>query len=186
MGLLDISSFFTGLIINLLLVSLVCYYFKQKYENLEAAQIEQAKVLYDLLKEVKNTNNTPTNGVISQFCMNEQDNQSELSESSAEEENNVELLVDEEISDDIIEEKKQINIDDEDLEYNKMNVRALRDLLQERDIYTNNKMKKNELIVLLTNKKSLIVDLAFENEDVELKNKVEDEVDKEKNEEIIE
>ena len=51
-----------------------------------------------------------------------------------------------------------------------MNVKTLRDLLQERNIRTNNKMKKNELISLLTNKKSLIVDLAFENEDVELNN----------------
>ena len=51
MGLLDISGFFTGLIINLLLITLVCYYFKRKYENIESAQMEQAKVLYELLQK---------------------------------------------------------------------------------------------------------------------------------------
>jgi hypothetical protein len=45
------------LIINLLLIALICYYFKRKYENLEIAQNEQAKVLYQLLQQ--NTNVQP-------------------------------------------------------------------------------------------------------------------------------
>ena len=49
-SILDISSFFIGMIINLILVSLMCYYFKRKYEILESAQTEQAKILYDLLR----------------------------------------------------------------------------------------------------------------------------------------
>jgi hypothetical protein len=49
-SILDISSFFIGMIINLILVSLMCYYFKRKYEILEAAQTEQAKILYNLLR----------------------------------------------------------------------------------------------------------------------------------------
>ena len=49
-SILDISSFFIGMIINLLLIALICYYFKRKYENLEIAQNEQAKVLYQLLQ----------------------------------------------------------------------------------------------------------------------------------------
>ena len=53
-AILDISSFFIGMIINLLLIALICYYFKRKYENLEIAQNEQAKVLYQLLQQ-----NTP-------------------------------------------------------------------------------------------------------------------------------
>ena len=53
MGLLDIGSFFTGLIINLLLISLICYYFKRKYENLEESLNEQAKILYELLERDK-------------------------------------------------------------------------------------------------------------------------------------
>jgi hypothetical protein len=48
---LDISSFFIGMLINLLLIALICYYFKRKYENLEIAQNEQAKVLYQLLQQ---------------------------------------------------------------------------------------------------------------------------------------
>jgi len=50
-SILDISSFFIGMIINLLLIALICYYFKRKYENLEIAQNEQAKVLYQLLQQ---------------------------------------------------------------------------------------------------------------------------------------
>jgi hypothetical protein len=56
-AILDISSFFIGMIINLLLIALICYYFKRKYENLEIAQNEQAKVLYQLLQQ--NTNTQP-------------------------------------------------------------------------------------------------------------------------------
>ena len=53
-AILDISSFFIGMIINLLLIALICYYFKRKYENLEIAQNEQAKVLYQLLQQNSN------------------------------------------------------------------------------------------------------------------------------------
>ena len=57
-SILDISSFFIGMIINLILVSLMCYYFKRKYEILEMAQTEQAKILYELLRRdaTKKTN----------------------------------------------------------------------------------------------------------------------------------
>ena len=54
-SILDISSFFIGMIINLILVSLMCYYFKRKYEILEGAQTEKAKILYELLR--RDTNN---------------------------------------------------------------------------------------------------------------------------------
>lgn len=47
---LDISSFFMGMLINLLLIALICYYFKRKYETLEASQNEQAKILYNLIQ----------------------------------------------------------------------------------------------------------------------------------------
>ena len=46
---LDISSFFIGMLINLLLIALICYYFKRKYEALELSQNEQAKILYNLI-----------------------------------------------------------------------------------------------------------------------------------------
>jgi hypothetical protein len=50
-SILDISSFFIGIIINLLFVALMCYYFKSKYDNLEMAQNEQAKILYEILQK---------------------------------------------------------------------------------------------------------------------------------------
>jgi hypothetical protein len=50
-SILDISSFFIGIIINLLFVALMCYYFKSKYDHLELAQHEQAKILYDLIQK---------------------------------------------------------------------------------------------------------------------------------------
>lgn len=48
-NLIDISSFFIGVLINLLLVALICYYFKRKIDNLELAQSEQAKMLYTMI-----------------------------------------------------------------------------------------------------------------------------------------
>lgn len=63
---LDISSFFIGMLINLLLIALICYYFKRKYETLEASQNEQAKILYNLIqnqipKKTFNVNDLITN-----------------------------------------------------------------------------------------------------------------------------
>lgn len=48
-SILDISSFFIGMIINLIFVALMCYYFKRKYDYLEMAQTEQAKILYQMI-----------------------------------------------------------------------------------------------------------------------------------------
>jgi len=48
-SILDISSFFIGMIINLIFVALMCYYFKRKYDYLYDAQCEQSKVIYQLL-----------------------------------------------------------------------------------------------------------------------------------------
>ena len=49
--LLDISSFFIGVLINLLLIAMVCFYFKRKIDNLEMSQSEQAKMLFQLIRE---------------------------------------------------------------------------------------------------------------------------------------
>jgi len=48
-SILDISSFFIGMIINLIFVALMCYYFKRKYDYLYEAQCEQSKIIYQLL-----------------------------------------------------------------------------------------------------------------------------------------
>lgn len=50
-NLLDITGFFVSVLINLLLIALICYYFKRKIDNLEFSQSEQAKTLYALLSQ---------------------------------------------------------------------------------------------------------------------------------------
>lgn len=49
-SLIDVSSFFIGVLINLLLIALICYYFKRKFDNIEMAQSEQAKIIYNLIE----------------------------------------------------------------------------------------------------------------------------------------
>lgn len=49
-NLIDVSSFFIGILINLLLVAMICYYFKRKIDNLEISQSEQAKMMYTILQ----------------------------------------------------------------------------------------------------------------------------------------
>ena len=70
---LDISSFFIGMLINLLLIALICYYFKRKYEALELSQNEQAKILYNLIqnqtpKPSFNINQLMTNTNLKNSC----------------------------------------------------------------------------------------------------------------------
>jgi cell division protein FtsN len=160
MGLLDISGFFTGLIINLLLVTLICYYFKRKYENIEAAQMEQAKLLYELLKNARPV----TDSDIKHIELTDDLSESDYSEESDEVDEAREL--DEAREPDEVDELDEARELDEvrelDEDYNKMSVKSLRDVLSTKGIKTNPKMKKNELIGLVTNKSTLVVDLAFE------------------------
>lgn len=50
-NLIDISSFFIGVLINLLLIAMICFYFKRKIDNLELSQSEQAKMLYKIISD---------------------------------------------------------------------------------------------------------------------------------------
>ena len=59
-NLLDMTGFFVSVLINLLLIALICYYFKKKIENLEYSQSEQAKTLYALLSQ-QNSNTMSSN-----------------------------------------------------------------------------------------------------------------------------
>ena len=190
MGLLDISGFFTGLIINLLLITLVCYYFKRKYENIESAQMEQAKVLYELLQKQNVPCSSENDKIIETTPPSQYESDSTDSEES-DDETDIESLEDK--NELIVEHIKQVTLDNEftnetpdSTDYNKMSVKYLRDLLSTKGIKTNNKMKKNELISLATNKKSLIVDLAFENEVVEtnVETNVESNVEEDTKEEV--
>jgi len=58
-SILDIGSFFIGMIINLIFVALMCYYFKRKYDYLYEAQCEQSKIIYQLIHKPMSTP-TPT------------------------------------------------------------------------------------------------------------------------------
>ena len=157
MGLLDISGFFTGLIINLLLVTLICYYFKRKYENIEAAQMEQAKLLYELLKNARPV----TDSDIKHIELTDDLSESDYSEESEDEVDEAREL-DEAREPDEVDEVRELEVRELDEDYNKLSVKSLRDVLSTKGIKTNPKMKKNELIGLVTNKSTLVVDLAFE------------------------
>jgi len=169
MGLLDISGFFTGLIINLLLITLVCYYFKRKYENIESAQMEQAKVLYELLQQSSETKSeksvvkqnyceTLDVEVESEHDIDDDDDDDDVSSSDEEEEKPQDELIESNVTEELMDET----------DYNKMSVKSLRDLLTNMVIKTNPKMKKNDLIRLANSKKSLVIDLAFEENSIEV------------------
>jgi len=169
MGLLDISGFFTGLIINLLLITLVCYYFKRKYENIESAQMEQAKVLYELLQQSSETKSeksvvkqnyceTLDVEVESEHDIDDDDDDDDVSSSDEEEEKPQDELIESNVTEELMDET----------DYNKMSVKSLRDLLTNKGIKTNPKIKKNDLIRLANSKKSLVIDLAFEENSIEV------------------
>lgn len=65
-NLLDITGFFVSVLINLLLIALICYYFKRKIDNLEYSQSEQAKTLYTLISQQNNMMavNNETNTIV--------------------------------------------------------------------------------------------------------------------------
>ena len=83
-SILDIGSFFIGMIINLLLVTLMCYYFKKKYESLEEAQNEQAKLLYELLRDKNAKPSNDKNDIDINFKMEEVDVSDSDSDSDSE------------------------------------------------------------------------------------------------------
>lgn len=193
-SILDISSFFIGMLINLLLIALICYYFKRKYESLEVAQNEQAKILYNLIQsqtprkqfdinELMNNNITQT---LDNFDANESDSDSE-SESESENESAGEIkclvlneptsveveeidatpLVITKVLDEPVTESKPVTesnvvtesnsaneykslfeVKAED-DYSKMTMKQLKDILSQKGISSNPRMKKNDLINLI-------------------------------------
>ena len=181
-SILDISSFFIGMLINLLLIALICYYFKRKYESLEVAQNEQAKILYNLLQaqaprkqfdinELMNNNITNT---INTFDVIECDSEDESeSESESEDEGEVKCLVLTEPVSEPVEEiettpllvtkildepsdnkseikiKLEGDIKSDGDDYSKMTMKQLKDILSQKGISSNPRMKKNDLISLI-------------------------------------
>lgn len=175
-SILDIGSFFIGMIINLLLVTLMCYYFKKKYESLEEAQNEQAKLLYDLLRDRKQSTQEPIKPEVIDI---DSDDESDESESEGEGEMEMEELVEPEmkvltldipettetsepftvdkftanlfnadtVTVDIAVEPEVI-IEENDDGFSKMNMKELRDLLAKKGVKVKPTMKKNELLEL--------------------------------------
>lgn len=120
-NLIDISSFFIGVLINLLLVALICYYFKRKIDNLEMAQSEQAKMLFSIIsnqqsgqihqlqmQNVSEETNGPGSSMLNSLDL------TQLVSSQSEDENQpkYEIVHDDEISDDESDEENES--DDED------------------------------------------------------------------------
>ena len=171
-SILDIGSFFIGMIINLLLVTLMCYYFKKKYESLEEAQNEQAKLLYELLRDRKQCSQESKSEVIE---IEDSDDESEESEGEMEElvepeikvltldipetnETNETFTVDKfsvdmvetvtvENPEEMVESEPDLILEEND-GFSKMNMKQLRDLVTKKGVKVKPRMKKNELVEL--------------------------------------
>jgi hypothetical protein len=156
-NILDISSFFIGMLINLLLIALICYYFKRKYETLEVAQNEQAKILYNIIQQqqnkktinIENLMNSVQDVNLDKHQVDESDSDSD-SDSDSESEIDVEEIktvqVDE-VKLEVLEEPEVVVTKVED--YSKMTIKELRDVLSRKGISSNNKMKKTDLLQLI-------------------------------------
>jgi hypothetical protein len=183
-SILDISSFFIGMLINLLLIALICYYFKRKYEILEQAQNEQAKIIYNLIQNQVPQKTFDINELMATHLnapeivdeSDESDSDSdddepkikhlslsepslELSESQITEMQSTPLIITK-IKDPELESepKLELKIDSEDIvqvntdaDYSKMSMKQLKDILSQKGIQSNARMKKNELINLIEN-----------------------------------
>lgn len=171
-SILDIGSFFIGMIINLLLVTLMCYYFKKKYESLEEAQNEQAKVLYELLRDrnhSKPATETKSCEVTIDIPVSEDGSDDESMDSVEEFEVHgvseikvVELETTMDPPDSLtIEKTEVVETTDPETEpelimetnsaedgFSKMSMKQLRDLLTEKGFKIKPSMKKNELVEL--------------------------------------
>ena len=167
-NILDISSFFIGVLVNLLLVALICFYFKRKIDNLEMSQSEQAKMLFQLIQQ-KESNPSPTgdapmlpggaynmlNGLdLSQ--LNEEDDEEDnnaVNGESSDDDDDDDSSSDEEEEDDEekVEEIKKIEYEEvkEELDIEKMTVKEIRNLLENKGVQVQKKnIKKQELIDL--------------------------------------
>jgi hypothetical protein len=172
------------MIINLIFVALMCYYFKRKYDYLEVAQNEQAKILYQLihkpatcpvpcmdfsrdpLTQLKHPEPEPDSDSESEsddesvestqndFVSNEINDITDLSHLNVEEVKTVELNV-------TVEEVKLVeplditlNVEDSGNAYSKMSMKQLKDLLSSKGIKPKNNIRKDELIEILSKENS--------------------------------
>jgi hypothetical protein len=138
----------------------MCYYFKKKYESLEEAQNEQAKLLYELLQDRKQDRAPvkPTLIDMQEIEVSDEesdtDGESDMEEIVASEpevkvltletptETNEPMVI--EKSEDLEITLEETNTDD----FSKMSMKQLRDLLTEKGVKVKPSMKKNELVEL--------------------------------------
>ena len=209
---LDISSFFIGMLINLLLIALICYYFKRKYESLELAQNEQAKILYNLIQsqtprkqfdiaDIMKTNFISNNVEKTQCVIEEEsdsdsDSDSDSSDSEDEQTNVNDVKVFK------LKETEVVELDEEDppfvvtkvvdtkavdsqavdtqpvestnlesatdVDYSKMTIKELKDILSKKGISSNPRMKKQDLIQLIEVGVSDVLNLSEELNEVNI------------------
>jgi len=155
----------------------MCYYFKKKYESLEEAQNEQAKLLYELLRERNHSKQeVHAKATIPEMDDSEDESvESEMNEfdispivdpsdvkivdldsqtASTAEILNIEKCIDVVDVVDVQETETETEIMIEENTntsedgFSKMNMKQLRDLLMEKGIKVKPNMKKNELVEL--------------------------------------
>ena len=129
---LDITGFFVGVLINLLLIALICYYFKRKIDNLEYSQSEQAKTLYKLISSQQSStmmggesrniimgDNDIMNGLdLTQLHQEYDDNEDNTDEDEDEDEDEAEDEVEDEDEDEVECEVEAEEEEDETMDYN--------------------------------------------------------------------
>jgi hypothetical protein len=171
-NILDISSFFIGMLINLLLIALICYYFKRKYESLEVAQNEQAKILYNIIQQQQTKKTINIENLMNSVQEVNLDKNASESDSDTDSETDSESESGDEFEE--VSDVKMVNVEvhgeeleepveevvvtkvDEVVDYSKMTIKELRDILSKKGISSSNKMKKNDLLQLIeTGKETL-------------------------------
>ena len=195
---LDISSFFIGMLINLLLIALICYYFKRKYEILEQAQNEQAKIIYNLIQNQVPQKTFDINELMATH-LNAPEIMDETDESDSDSDDDIPKIKHFSLNESsldineshqlvtpsaplIITKIEDIGQDNEgsastgsastgsastgsastETDYSKLSMKQLKDILSQKGIQSNARMKKNELINLIENGSSLNLNLVEE------------------------
>jgi len=151
-SILDISSFFIGVLVNLLLVAMICFYFKRKIDNLELSQSEQAKMLYNILQEQNHSIQEDRNTPSSQYNVLDGLDLNQLKTSEPEEESDSESESDSDSEDEKEEEEtktiqyeEEINVET----FTKMTVKELKQHLEKSGKNPSRNMKKQELIDMI-------------------------------------
>ena len=171
-SILDISSFFIGVLVNLLLVAMICFYFKRKIDNLELSHSEQAKVLYKLLQKDSNSeeqhilNNIDLDTLTEEkeYNMNNEkvdeseDESGDESEDESGDESEDESEDESDKEDDNVENNvKQIVYEEEEEvktieQIEKLTIKEIRSLLEKKGVsVTKKSVKKQELVDLYKN-----------------------------------